>query len=66
MVCTVICKLLYGILTTPRADSITRSACLTLADSILFFYINPSGGTLPSNEGQLPNWSLRLSVEDSR
>ena len=26
-------------------------------------YINPSGGTLPSKEGQLPNWSLRLSVE---
>ena len=25
--------------------------------------INPSGGTLPSKEGQLPNWSLRLSVE---
>ena len=28
--------------------------------------INPSGGTLPSNEGQLPNCSLRLSVEDRR
>ena len=25
-----------------------------------------SGGTLPSNEGQLPNWSLRLSVEARR
>ena len=28
--------------------------------------INPSGGTLPSKEGQLPNWSLRLSVEARR
>ena len=59
-------KFLYGIVSSYFVSRVSLLVSRIRYLILVIRYYNPSGGTLPSNEGQLPNCSLRLSVEDRR